>query len=315
MPGVTALVLDLGGSHLTCAVVQGESILARETLPAEASGKLADLLGLVAGCADRVLDDAGISRFDCAGVVLGFPGIVHACEKRVLATNKKFSDATELDLKGWFRRKLSLPFYLENDARLALLGEHAFGAARGAEDVVMITLGTGIGGSAMLNGRLLQSRNGLAGMIGGHLPVVLDGKICSCGNRGCAESEAATAFLDQIIDQIEGADAGLFDGQAPSGFAELFDAADGGNKAAVAVLEHCMRVWSVLTVSLIHAYDPEVVVYGGSVLKRSNDILPRLQEYVNTHAWTPGRKVPLRVSKFGSDAALLGAIPLIETSR
>ena len=313
MPGLTALALDLGGSHLTCAVVQGESILARETLPAEANGNLADLLSLMAGRIDRLFDEAGISRFDCAGVALGFPGIVHACEKRVLATNKKFSDATEIDLNGWFRRKLSLPFYLENDARMALLGEHAFGAARGAEDAVMVTLGTGIGGSAMLNGRLLRSKNGLAGMIGGHLPVVLDGKICSCGNRGCAESEAATAFLDQVIEQFKSAGAASFDGHAPSGFAELFDAADRGDKAAVAILDHCMRVWSVLTVALIHAYDPEVVVYGGSVLKRSSDILPRLQEYVNAHAWTPGRNVPLRVSRFGSDAALLGAIPLIES--
>lgn len=315
MPAVTALALDLGGSHLSCAVVSGESILARETLPAEAEGNLAKLLGPVADCADRLFHRVGISRLDCAGVVLGFPGIVHARQKRVLATNEKFSDATGLDLNGWFTHQFSLPFYLENDARLALLGEHAFGAAQGADDAVMITLGTGIGGSAMLNGRLLESKHGLAGMIGGHLPVVLDGRVCSCGNRGCAESEAATTFLDKVFDQVAEAGGGSFTGHRPCGFAELFDAADQDDKPARAVLDYCMRVWSVLTVSLIHAYDPEVVVYGGSVLKRSRDILPRLQEYVNAHAWTPGRNVPLRVSTFGSDAALLGAIPLIETYR
>lgn len=315
MPGIAALALDLGGSHLTCAVVRGDSILARTTLPAEAKGNLADLLDLVAGCVDGLFDDAGISRFDCAGVVLGFPGIVHAQQKRVLGTNEKFCDATEIDLNDWFHRKLTLPFYIENDARLALLGEHAFGAAQGAEDAVMITLGTGIGGSAMLNGRLLQSKHGLAGMIGGHLPVVLDGKTCSCGNLGCAESEAATTFLEQVTAEVVGTEKPERNGHRLSGFAELFDSADRGDASAQAVLAHCMRVWSVLTVSLIHAYDPEVVVYGGSVLKRSSDILPRLQTYVNAHAWTPGRTVPLRVSQFGSDAALLGAIPLIESYR
>lgn len=315
MPGVTAIALDLGGSHVTCAVVRGESILVRETLPAQAEGNLADLLVPIAGCAGRLLDGAGISRFDCAGVVLGFPGIVHSREKRVLATNKKFSDATELDLSSWFTRQFELPFYIENDARLALLGEHAFGAAHGADDVVMITLGTGIGGSTMLNGRLLESKHGLAGMIGGHLPVVLDGRVCSCGNRGCAESEAGTAFLDRVIERVAANEAGSFNGHRPRGFSELFEAVDRGNRTALAVLEHCLLVWSVLTVSLIHAYDPEVVVYGGSVLKRSHEILPRIQEYVNKHAWTPGRNVPLRVSTFGSDAGLLGAIPLIETYR
>ena len=315
MPGVAALALDLGGSHLTCAVMRGSSILARKTLSVEPKGNLAQVLTQLACRVDDLFDDAGISRFDCAGVVLGFPGIVHAREKRVLATNEKFSDATEIDLNGWFNRNLSLPFYLENDARLALLGEHAFGAAQGADDAVMITLGTGIGGSAMLNGRLLESKHGLAGMIGGHLPVVLDGKVCSCGNRGCAESEAATAFLELIMEQVLGSETASFNDPRLSGFAELFDAADRGDQGAKAILAHCMRVWSVLTVALIHAYDPEVVVYGGSVLKRSSDILPLLQEYVNAHAWTPGRTVPLRVSTFGSDAALFGAIPLIESYR
>ena len=98
------------------------------------------------------------------------------------------------------------------------------------------------------------------------------------------------------------------------GFAELFRAVDAGEPAAAAVLKHCLRVWSVLTVALIHAYDPEVIVFGGSVLKRAADIIPPVQAYVDAHAWTPGRTVPLRVSVFGSDAALLGAIPLIESS-
>jgi glucokinase len=79
-------------------------------------------------------------------------------------------------------------------------------------------------------------------------------------------------------------------------------------------LEHCLQVWSALTVALIHAYDPEVVVFGGSVLKRAADILPRLQEYVSAHAWTPGRTVSLRAAALGPDAALLGAIPLIGSS-
>ena len=98
------------------------------------------------------------------------------------------------------------------------------------------------------------------------------------------------------------------------GFAELFDAIKDGDRPAIATLEHCLQVWSALTMALIHAYDPEVVVYGGSVLKRADEILPRIQKYVEAHAWTPGRKVPLRPAVLGSDAALLGAIPLMEYS-
>lgn len=313
MPAVTALAIDVGGSHVTCAVVRGPTILGRETLPADGRGTLGGLLPAMAAALRRVLAAAEVSSNDCAGVVMGFCGIVNPRQNRVFATNEKFDDAASLDLVTWCAREFSLPFFLENDARLALLGEQAFGAAGGADDAVMITLGTGIGASAMLNGRLLQSRNGLAGMIGGHLPVVLEGRLCSCGNRGCAESEAATAFLDHVFAQHGGTPPPPGDGRQSSGFAELFDSAARGDGTALAVLDHCMRVWSVLTVALIHAYDPEVVVLGGSVMKRADDILPRLQTYVRQHAWTPGRTVPLRAAVLGSDSALLGAIPLIES--
>ena len=247
-------------------------------------------------------------------VVLGFCGIVSVLEKRVLATNGKFEDAVNLDLAAWCRREFGLPFLLENDARLALLGEHAFGAARGSRDAVMVTLGSGVGGAALLDGRLLQSRHGLAGTICGHLPVVLDGRLCSCGNRGCAEAEASTAFLIEIYRDQAGGREGKLSGNRKIGFAEIFEAAEAGDHPAIAALDHCLRVWSALTVALIHAYDPEVVVFGGSVLKRASDILPRLQEYVGAYAWTPGRIVPLRAAALGSHAALLGAIPLIESS-
>ena len=309
---MNALAIDLGGSHATCAVVRDGAVLVSESLAADGRETLAEMLPSLSNTLHELLDRANVNRTDCAALVLGFCGIVSAREKRVLATNKKFDDATDLDLNQWCRTEFQLPFFIENDARLALLGECAFGAGRGAEDVVMITLGSGIGGAALLGGRLLQSRHGLAGTIGGHLPVVLDGRLCSCGNRGCAESEAATAFLGEIYREQPGGAAGALSCNQKIGFAELFEAADAGDPPAMTALEHCMRVWSVLTVALIHAYDPEVVVFGGSVLKRAAQILPRIQEYVKTHAWTPQRTVPLRAALLGSDAALLGATSFIE---
>jgi glucokinase len=293
--------------------VRDASILARETLAADGKGTLAALLPPIRDALHRLLQECGLTSADCTGIVMGFCGVVNPLQKRVLATNAKFSDATSLDLNEWFTRKLSIPFLLENDARLALLGEYAFGAARGVQDAVMVTLGSGIGASAMLNGRLLQSKNGLAGMIGGHLPVVLDGRFCTCGNLGCAESEASTVFLHEIWQSHAARPTREADGRARAGFAELFTSADRGDEAALAVLDHCRRVWSVLTVALIHAYDPEIVVFGGSVMKRAADILPSLQKYVDAHAWTPGRTVPLRASVFGFESALLGVIPLIES--
>jgi glucokinase len=314
VPDLTALAIDLGGSHAACGVVRDGTILASRILPADGSGSLAELLPKLADVLFELLTSAQIDKSDCSALVLGFCGIVSARENRVLDTNGKFEDATSLDLSQWCQKEFGLPFLVENDARLALLGEHAFGAARGAQDAVMVTLGSGIGGSALLDGHLLQSKHGLAGSISGHIPVVLGGRPCSCGNLGCAEAEASTAFLGEIYKEQFGAANGRLARHQAIGFADVFQAADAGDKPAVATLERCLQVWSALTVALIHAYDPEVVVFGGSVLKRAADILPRLQTYANAHAWTPGRIVEIRAAVLGSDAALLGAIPLLRLS-
>ncbi len=314
MSDLTALAIDLGGSHAACAVVKDNAVLASRSLSADGRRTLASLLPELGNALHELLFSSQIDGADCSALVLGFCGIVSVSENRVLATNGKFGDASELDLDGWCAREFGLPFLIENDARLALLGEHAYGAARGAQDAVMVTLGSGVGGAALLGGRLLQSKHGLAGTIGGHLPVVLGGRLCSCGNRGCADAEAATVVLDEIYRRHADGLEGALSSNKAIGFLELFEAADAGDKAAIATLDHCLHVWSALTVALIHAYDPEVVVFGGSVLKRAADILPRLQAYVAAHAWTPGRVVQLLPAALGSDAALLGAIPLIELS-
>lgn len=285
-----------------------------KTLAADRESHLGPMLPAFRHAFSECLDTAHLDLAACSAVVLGFPGIVSARERRVLATNAKFDDAPSLNLEAWCKDVFGLPFLIENDARLALLGEHRSGAARGTRDAVMVTLGSGVGGAALLDGRLLQSAHGLAGTIGGHLPVVLDGALCSCGNRGCADVEASTVTLPSIYRRYTRGTDGMLRNEAKIGFAELFQAADTQDKPAIAALDYCLKVWSALTVALIHAYDPEVVVFGGSVMKRAAYILPRLQEYVKEHAWTPGRTVPLRAAELGSDAALFGSVALAEYS-
>ncbi len=186
MPGITALCVDLGGSHATCALVNEGLILANKGLHADPCSALSDLLPRLTETFENLLGSVNIDPAACTAIVVGFCGVVSAGENRILATNGKYLDATNVDLKAWGKREFGLPVLLENDARLALLAEHRYGAARGVVDAAMVTIGTGIGGSAMVGGQLLQSRHGLAGTIGGHFPVSLNGRRCSCGNRGCA---------------------------------------------------------------------------------------------------------------------------------
>jgi glucokinase len=312
---LSALVIDLGGSHATCAVVRDDSILISSIIKTDGDGNLLSILPALCEELHRLAQSAGVSVSSCEGLALGFCGIVDARAKRVLSTSRKFDDAVNLDLSAWCHSSFGLPFAIENDARMALLGEVAFGAAKGSCDAVMITLGSGIGGAALIGGKLLSSKHGGAGTLGGHMPVVLGGRLCGCGNRGCAEAEASTHFLSQIYaSQPDGA-SGKLAGQAKLDFAQVFAAADGGDKVARTTLDHCIHVWSVLSVALIHAYDPEVLVVGGAVARRAADFLPSMQAYVEKHAWTPWGHVQLRQGSLGDQAALLGAIPLLRANR
>ncbi len=195
---MTALAIDLGGSHAACALVGKSGIVASRSIAADGNAPLADLPPALSKTLHELLHSAPADAAAPSALVLGFCGIVGARKGRVLATNGKFEDAAELDLKDWRREEFGLPFLIENDARLALLGEYTFGATRDAQDVVMITLGSGVGGAALLGGQLLQSKHGLACAIGGHIPVVLDGRLCSCGNLGCTDAEASTAVLGDV---------------------------------------------------------------------------------------------------------------------
>jgi glucokinase len=148
-----ALAVDLGGSHAACGVVDEERVLARRSVSLEAARGLAGALPLLADALLAAASAAGVAPEGCAGLAFGFCGLVDPVAGRVLSTNAKYDDAPSLDLAGWCREALGLPFRIENDARLALLGERAAGAARGFDDVVMMTLGTGIGGVAMIGPR------------------------------------------------------------------------------------------------------------------------------------------------------------------
>ena len=312
---MSALVIDLGGSHATCAVVRDDSILISSIVKADGDGNLLSILPALCEELHRLAQSVGVSVSSCEGLAFGFCGIVDARAKRVLSTSRKFDDAVNLDLSAWCRSSFGLPFAIENDARMALLGEVAFGAAKGSCDAVMITLGSGIGGAALIGGKLLNSKHGGAGTLGGHMPVVLRGRLCGCGNRGCAEAEASTHFLSQIYAAQPDGASGKLAGHAKLDFAQVFAAADGGDKVARATLDHCIHVWSVLSVALIHAYDPEVLVVGGAIARRAADFLPSMQAYVEKHAWTPWGHVQLCKASLGDQAALLGAIPLLRANR
>jgi len=306
-----ALVLDIGGTHVGCGLVDDDRLLAETSVESEGASSLASLLPVLTEALGRLLLEAGTTADRCGGLAIGYPGIVDARDNKIHSTLKKYEDAPNVDLAGWALESFGLPLRIENDARMALLGEQYAGVGRGVADMVMMTLGTGIGSATILGGRILRGVHAHAGCLGGHLTAKFDGRLCHCGNIGCAEAEASGWSMPLTAREWPGFESSSLAASEKLGFRELFTHAAAGDAVALAVRDRCIHVWSANAVSLIHAYDPEIVILGGGAMKSGTVIVPAMQEYINRHTWSSWGKAQVRAAELGNSAALLGAVPLL----
>jgi|SRR5580658_3922892 glucokinase len=307
-----ALAVDLGGTHVSYGVVEDDTLIFHETFEIVSGTRLRSVLVTLEDKLRWSQKRYGV----CDGVAMGFPCIVDPSTNRVLSALKKYEDATDIDLTDWSRAGLGLHLRIENDARLALLGEHYAGAGRSEANIVMMTLGTGIGTAALIQGQLLRGTHFHAACLGGHLTVNYDGRLCECGNIGCAESEASGWALPLVASKWPEFESSSLAGVPSLGFLELFRSAKAGDSVAVQIRDHCLNIWGAIAVSLIHAYDPAALIIGGGVMGSAEQIVPVIQAYVDRHVWSSWGKLQVRPAELGNEAALLGAVPLLteETS-
>lgn len=296
------LGLDLGGSHAACSLIHENQVLATEHLSFADSTSFAAVLAEVTGCLKRLM---GRSKTPIGGLGIGMCGLVDSRRNRVASTNGKYVDTPNFDFEAWGREALGIPVRLENDARLALRGEMYAGAARGYSDVVMFTLGTGIGGVAAMDGKPLLGAHCQAGVLGGHVPVREHGRRCTCGGQGCAEAEASGWSLPMVCQEWPGFAQSQLANQSLN-FKSLFDCCIAGDQVSLEIREHCLTIWGMMAVSAVHAFDPEIIVLGGGAMGAADQILPFLQEYVARNSWTPWGTVRVIAAELGAQAAALG---------
>ena len=303
------LAVDVGGSHISCAAVEDQKLLQAYSVEVDSQGCLASILPILTKTLSRLEKQHG-GNF--AGIGFGFCGLVDRCLGQVVSTNAKYQDALSIDLVDWAREDLRLRLVLENDARLALLGERYAGAAQGSDDIVMMTLGTGIGTAVVMNGRLVRGKHFQAGCLGGHFTVSVGGRLCSCGARGCFEAEASTYALPDVCRQWPGFETSPLAAEPKLDFATLFHWAARGDKISEEIRARSIGIWAACALSLVHAYDPELLIVGGGVMKSSYPILDAIDEHLKSYAWTPWGQVRLSAATLGNNAALFGAVPLLQ---
>jgi glucokinase len=312
---MTVLACDVGATRIKFGIVRDGRVLAQDFIPSLSDQNLEQRLPDLAAAFQRLCAGLGIALADCAGLSMSVPSLVDPVAGRALAVYGCFHDMPNLDLRAWAKSQLGLPFAIENDARMATIGEWRYGAGRGCDNLVMITLGTGLGTSAVIQGRVLRGKHGQAGCLGGHLSVRYNGQLCNCGNLGCAEAEASTKFLAEIAHARADFPTSSLQSEPVLDYSAVFRHTASGDPCAKAIRDHSLLVWATMAVNLIHAYDPELFIIGGGIMASADVIVPSLQEYISRHAHTPWGKVKVVASELGDAAALIAAEWLLEEQK
>ncbi len=299
--------IDLGGTIIKIGLIQAGEIIGFKAVASVSRRGFRANMPQIEEAIQQLLDESGIDASQLSGIGLAFPGLVNPVNKTVISTNEKYDDAQEIDFSAWVNSKWGVPLYMDNDARMAAMGEWRYGAGKGYNNVVMMTIGTGIGTGVVIDGKVLYGEHFQAGSLGGHFVIDYKGRRCSCGNVGCVEAHSSSSFLEEIIRDNETLSESFKDKADTFDFKQIFDLAEQENTDALCIRNQCMDIWAAAIITYIHAYDPEVVILGGGIMKSSKTIIPYLKARVDELAWCPSGKVQLVVSQLGDNTALLAA--------
>ena len=297
----TALGVDFGHRHLRVALADLSSrVLAERRRELDVHRSALEALDLAAEVISELLAETGSPRDRIVACGLGLPGPVDVTGRV----------GSSVILPGWaglhaadeLGNRIGLPVQVDNDANLGALGEVAFGAGRGAEDVMYVKVSSGLGAGIVLGGRLHRGATGIAGEIG-HIQADRSERVCRCGNRGCLETVAAAPALLELLRPIHG------DGLTT---ARLVALAREGDLATCRLLKDAGRAVGQTLAGLCNALNPELIVVGGDLAATGDALLDGIRESVNRFA-LPGAADAVRVTAgvLGDRAEVLGSLALV----
>ncbi len=305
--------IDIGGSNLVAGLVNEEGkILSVAKCPAGANRGLDPILQDLRRIARECVEKSGRKPEEVKSIGIGAPGLVDRDRGLLLYSNNlPFNDTpiAEILNKDW-----GIPVYVENDANCAALGELYAGAARGANNAVVVTIGTGIGGGIILNGKLFSGAAGAGAEIG-HIVIEVDGEPCTCGRKGCWEAygsatglkKATRRAMAQNKDSLMWA---LCDGNEEKISAQTaFDAAKKGDQTAKELVDWYIRRLSAGIINIANVFRPELICLGGGVSNEDDAwFLEPVRAQVEAEVYAFKRcPVEIRKAQLGNDAGIIGA--------
>jgi glucokinase len=307
MSSPNAIGVDLGGTKMLLGVLDSDSRVAwesRESSTGQSEDELVELLV-------REVEEARAAHKGVEVVGLGIPATID--HEKGLAVSAVNLPIDNLPIRDLVSERLGLPVFVDNDANVAALAEHLYGAARGTRNAVMLTVGTGIGGGLILGGEIYRGSSG-AGAELGHTVIEVDGPRCqgNCPNRGCVETLASgtaigregRAAAEREPDSALGkmlATGREIDGKA------VTEAARGGDEAAVGIFDLAGARLGAALSSFANIFEPDVIVIGGGVIAAGDLLLEPARRELEARALPPMNRTPVVPAELGGDAGMIGA--------
>ena len=272
------LGFDLGGTQIKAGLVD-ENGRVTNMLRAPTPANLPDFQAVL----QRITREL-VAEQDISGVGFASKGIIDFESTRVIANPGPTDFLEHHTLAGLIESVLPQGCKVrgDNDARAALAGEVAYGAARGHKDVLFFTLGTGVGGGILANGQIVRGAGGIAGHLG-HVSVNPNGAACLCGGRGCLETVFSARAIESASDEVihRGVDTKLRQvATRPPSCADVFALAREGDEIAKQILHRAIEALGAAIAGLIHAFDPEVIILGGQIAEAGEFLFVPLQKEI-----------------------------------
>jgi glucokinase len=306
------LGIDLGGTNIAVGVVNGEGkILGRGTLPTGVGRPAEVIFADMARACLLALESAGMTLGDIEAVGIGSPGLINNEEGEIVFANNLYWH--NVRFREELQKHIDKPVYADNDANVAALAECAAGGMKGARNAILLTLGTGVGGGIILDGKVFGGyHHGGAEL--GHICLILDGEPCTCGNRGCVERyTSATALIREGRLAAQSNPQGLIYKQCGGDLEKItardvIDSAREGDEDALRIFDDYINALSMTIISIINIFDPQAIALGGGVAAASDFLMEPLRKSVAERLFyksLPPAK--LVFAELGNDAGIIGA--------
>ena len=304
--------IDVGGTSIKCGFFTAEGeLLEKWEIPTRTENQGENILPDIAKSIQKKMEEKAISKEQVTGVGIGVPGPVNKNGEIPTAVNlnwgyKHISKEME-ELTG-------LPSKAGNDANVAALGEAWKGGAAGCANVILATLGTGVGGGIIVDGKIVAGAHGAGGEIG-HANVKHDETVsCNCGNKGCLEQMASATGIVRLAKKALAAsdqESALRAAGDKLSAKKVFDAYKAGDALAAEIVEEFGDYLGGALATFATVVDPDVILIGGGVSRAGQPLVDVVEKYYKKYAFTPCKNTPIRLAELGNDAGIYGSAKLV----